>query len=80
MVKRVDGGGNNGDWYVWDSARGINSGNDIYSLFNSTAEEYAFDDYVDPYSNSSDSGFTISSTAPAALNASGGTYLFLAIA
>lgn len=80
MVKRVDGGGNNGDWYVWDSARGINSGNDIYSLFNSAAVEYAFDDYVDPYSNSSNSGFTISSTAPAALNASGGTYLFLAIA
>jgi hypothetical protein len=33
-------------------------------------------DYIDPLS----SGFTVTSSAPAALNASGGSYIFLAIA
>jgi len=33
-------------------------------------------DYIDPLT----SGFTVTSSSPAALNASGGTYIFLAIA
>jgi hypothetical protein len=65
-----------GDWYVWDSARGIVSGNDPYLLLNSTATEVTNTDYVDTYS----AGFEISSTAPAAINASGGTFIYLAIA
>jgi len=65
-----------GDWYVWDSARGIVAGNDSYLLLNSTAAEVTNTDYVDTYS----AGFEISSTAPAAINANGGTYIFLAIA
>ena len=73
MVKRTD---STGDWYVWDSARGIVSGNDPYLLMNSTAAEVTSTDYIDPYS----AGFEISSTAPAAINASGGTYIYLAIA
>jgi hypothetical protein len=73
MIKRAD---STGDWYVWDSARGIVSGNDPYLLLNSTAAEVTNTDYIDPYS----AGFEISSTAPAAINASGGTFLFLAIA
>jgi hypothetical protein len=64
------------DWYVWDSARGITAGNDPYLLLNSTAREVTNTDYVDTYS----AGFEISSTAPAAINASGGTFIFLAIA
>jgi hypothetical protein len=73
LVKRTD---STGDWYLWDSERGIVAGNDPYLLLNSTAAQVTSTDYIDPLS----SGFTITSTAPAALNASGGTYIFLAIA
>ena len=73
LIKRTD---STGDWYVWDSARGIVAGNDPYLLFNSTAAEVTGTDYVDTYS----AGFEISSTAPSAINASGGTFIFLAIA
>ncbi len=67
---------NSTDWYVWDSARGIIAGNDPYSLLNSSAAEVTSTDYIDPLN----AGFTVTSTAPAGLNASGGTYVFLAIA
>ena len=73
LIKRTD---STGDWYVYDSARGIVAGNDPYLLLNSTAAEVTSTDYIDPLS----SGFTVTSSAPAALNASGGTYIFLAIA
>ena len=73
LIKRTD---STGDWYVWDTARGIVSGNDPYLLMNSTAAEVTTTDYIDPVS----SGFEISSTAPAAINASGGSYIYLAIA
>jgi hypothetical protein len=73
LIKRTD---STGDWYVWDSARGIVAGNDPYLLFNSGAVEVTNTDYVDTYS----AGFEISSTAPAAINANGGTFIFLAIA
>jgi hypothetical protein len=73
LIKRTD---STGDWYVWDTARGIISGNDPYLLLNSTAAEITNPDYIDPLS----SGFQISSTAPAAINNSGGSFIFLAIA
>ena len=73
MIKRTD---STGDWYIWDTARGIISGNDPYLLLNSTAAEVTNTVYIDPLS----SGFEISSTAPAAINANGGTYIFLSIA
>ena len=73
MIKRTN---TTGDWYVWDSARGIISGDDPYLLINSSAVEVTNTDYVDTYS----AGFEISSTAPAAINANGGTFIFLAIA
>jgi hypothetical protein len=73
LIKRTD---DTGDWYVWDSARGIVAGNDPYLRLNSTAAEVTSTDYIDPLS----SGFTVTSSAPAALNASGGSYIFLAIA
>ena len=75
MIKRTDSPAV-GDWYVWDSARGIVSGNDPYMFLNSTAAEVTNTDYVDTYS----AGFEISSTAPAEINANGGTFIFLAIA
>jgi len=73
LIKRTD---STGDWYVWDSARGIIAGNDPYLLLNSTAAEVTGTDYVDTYA----AGFEVTSTAPAGLNATGGTYIFLAIA
>jgi len=73
LIKRTD---STGDWYVWDSVRGIVSGNDPYLLLNTTAAQVTNTDYIDPLS----SGFTVTSSAPAALNASGGSYIFLAIA
>ena len=73
LIKRTD---STGDWYVWDSARGIVAGNDPYLLLNSTAAEVTNTDYVDTFA----AGFEISSTAPAAINANGGTFIFLAIA
>ena len=73
LIKRTD---STGDWYVWDSARGIVAGNDPYIALNTTAAEVTGTDYVD----TDNSGFQLSSTAPAALNANGGTYIFLAIA
>ena len=73
LIKRTD---STGSWYVWDVARGISSGNDPYLLLNSTAAEVTNTDYIDTYS----AGFELSSTAPAAINASGGSFIFLAIA
>jgi len=73
LIKRAD---STGAWYVWDSARGIIAGNDPYLLLNSTAAEDASTDYIDTYN----AGFEITSTAPAAINANGGTYIFLAVA
>jgi hypothetical protein len=66
-----------GDWWLWNSARGIVSGNDPYSLLNSNFGEIAGADDVDPYSG----GFAINQISGSAnINASGATYIFLAIA
>jgi len=73
MIKRTD---STGSWYVWDTARGIVSGNDSYLLLNSTAAEVTNTDYIDPLA----SGFEISSTAPAEINANGGSFIFFAVA
>tara|TARA_B100001142_G_C14347269_1_gene660551 strand:- start:49 stop:2019 length:1971 start_codon:yes stop_codon:yes gene_type:complete len=73
LIKRIDA---DADWYVWDTTRGIVSGNDPYILLNSDAAQVTNTDYIDPLST----GFTVTASAPAALNATGGTYLFLAIA
>ena len=73
LIKRTD---SSGDWYVWDSVRGIVAGNDPYFLLNNDANEVTNTDYIDPLN----AGFTVTSSAPAALNNSGGNYIFLAIA
>ena len=73
MVKRTDV---LGDWFVWDTARGITSGSDPYLTLNESVAQVTGTDYIDPLA----SGFEISSTAPAAINASGGNFIFLAIA
>ena len=73
LIKRAD---STGGWYYWDSSRGISSGNDPYLLLNDLAAEVTGTNYVDTTSV----GFQVTAAAPAALNASGGTYIFLAIA
>jgi hypothetical protein len=67
IAKRTD---STGDWYSWNSAKGIVSGNDWYLLINSTADEVTNTDYIDPL----DSGFQIASGFTT------GTYFFYAIA
>ena len=71
LVKRTD---STGDWYVWDSARGMVSGTDPSLLLNSTAAQVNANSVY-----AITTGFQIVSTA-AGINASGGTYIFLAIA
>jgi hypothetical protein len=73
VIKRTD---STGDWYLWDSARGIIPSNDPYVVLNTDAAPVTGTDYVDTTSV----GFDITSTAPAGINANGGTYIFLAIA
>jgi hypothetical protein len=73
LIKRTD---STGDWYVWDSARGISAGNDPYLLLNSAAAENTSTDYIDPLA----SGFTVTSNASSTVNVDTGTYIFLAIA
>jgi hypothetical protein len=83
LIKRTDteiGGTPGTSWFLWDSVRGIVSGNDPYLLLNrdnnGVDAQVTNTDYIDPLS----SGFTVTSSAPAVLNASGATYVFLAIA
>ena len=73
MIKRTN---STGDWFVFDTARGIVSGNDPYIRFNESGAEVTGNDYIDPLN----AGFRITSSAPTGMNSSAGTYLFLAIA
>jgi hypothetical protein len=73
LIKRTDSAG---DWYIYNSASGIGSGNDPYMLMNTDAAQVTGTNYVDTDST----GFKVTAAAPAGLNASGGTYIFLAIA
>jgi hypothetical protein len=71
LIKKTSGAG---DWYVWDTARGIGSGNDPYLLLNTTAAEVTASNDIGP----SSTGFEIPATS--FLNVTGATYIFLAIA
>jgi len=73
LIKRTD---SDADWFLFDTLRGIAVGNDPYLLLNMAAIQVTNTDYIDPLN----AGFTVTSSAPAALNTSGGTYIFLAIA
>jgi hypothetical protein len=71
LIKRTD---STGDWYVWDTARGMVSGTDPSTLLNVEAAEVNANSVY-----TIATGFQIVSTA-AGINASGGSYIFLAIA
>ena len=62
-----------GGWFVYDTERGIVSGNDPYLWLDSTNAENTQTDSIDPHS----SGFAVNY---ANTNANGATYLFYAIA
>jgi hypothetical protein len=71
LIKRTN---DTGDWYVWDTARGMVSGTDPFSRLNENQSE-----------NNTNTVFTTSvgfqvATTEAELNASGSTFIFLAIA
>lgn len=68
MIKRTDAAG---DWFMWDSARGIIAGNDPHVRLNSTAAE-GTDDSVDPTSPTT-TGFIVNQTAVTNINAITGT-------
>ena len=71
LLKKTSGTGN---WYLFDSTRGIVAGNDPYLYLNTTAAQVTSRDGVDPLS----SGFAL--TTDSTFNASGSTYIFYAIA
>jgi len=73
LIKRTD---STGDWYVWDSARGIVSGNDPHLSLNTTAAEVTTDDSVDTDST----GFIVNQLAATNINVSSASYIFLAVA
>jgi hypothetical protein len=73
LIKRTD---STGDWYVYDTARGMTVLTDPYLLLNSTAAEVATLGSVTTVST----GFSLNSAILAAINVNAGTYIFLAIA
>jgi len=80
MIKRTDietQGDTPGrtDWYVWDYARGIVSGNDPYYQLSRAWAQTTNTDYIDPLN----AGFTVN-TSGGGINVSGGTYVFFAVA
>ena len=73
LIKRTDAVG---DWYVYDTARGMTTLTDPYWLTNSSAAEVATLGSVTTVAT----GFALNSTILAAINVNAGTYIFLAIA
>ena len=71
LIKRTD---SSDGWKVHDSVRGIVAGNDPFVELNNTNAENSSFDLLDPYSG----GFAVNNYA--GWNASGGSYIFYAIA
>jgi hypothetical protein len=73
LIKRTD---TSGDWYVYDTARGMTVLTDPYWLLNSANAESATLGSVTTVAT----GFALNSTILSAINVNAGTYIFLAIA
>ena len=73
LIKRTDIAG---DWYVWDTVRGIIAGNDPHLSLNATAAEVTTNDSIDPDS----SGFIVNQVAATNINVTSATYIGLAFA
>jgi hypothetical protein len=63
------------DWLVYDTVRGITTGNDPFLRLNSTAAQSSFDNLIEPDT----SGFKVRTTDDS-INSSGDTFIFYAIA
>ena len=73
LIKRTD---STGDWYVWDTARGIVSGNDPHLSLNTSDAEVTSNDTIDTDS----SGFVVNQVSATNINVSSATYIYLAVA
>lgn len=73
LIKRTD---STGDWYIWDSVRGIIAGNDPHLSLNTTAAEVTTDDSIDPDTT----GFIVNQVAATNINVTSATYIYLAFA
>jgi hypothetical protein len=73
LIKRTD---STGDWYVYDTARGMTVLTDPYLRLNSNAAETATLGSV----TTTAGGFTVNAAILAAINTNAATYIFLAIA
>jgi hypothetical protein len=73
LIKRTD---STGDWYVYDTARGMTTLTDPYFLLNSSAAETATLGSVTTVTT----GFALNAAILAAINTNAATYIFLAIA
>ena len=70
LIKESSG---TGDWWVFDTVRGLVAGNDAALKLNTTDAESSFD-YIDPYSG----GFSLQTNS--GINTNGATFIFYAIA
>lgn len=73
MIKRTD---STGDWYVWDTARGIVEANESRLSLNSPAAQNASYDSIDQNST----GFIVNQITDTNINVTSATYIYLAIA
>ena len=72
LIKRTD---SSGDWYVYDSTRGITFGNDPYLLLNSSNAQVTGTNYINPLNG----GFTVNGGISTPLNVLNASYTYLAI-
>jgi hypothetical protein len=73
LIKRTD---SSGDWYVYDTARGMTTTTNPYIFFNNTAAQVATLGSV----TTTTGGFTVNGLVLADINTSSASYIFLAIA
>jgi hypothetical protein len=73
LIKRTD---STGDWYVYDTARGMTTLTDPYLLTNSSAAQSATLGSV----TSTAGGFSVNASILSAINTNAASYIFLAIA
>ncbi len=73
LIKRTD---STGDWYVYDTARGMTTLTDPYLLLNTTAAESATLGSVTTVTT----GFAVNASILAAINTNGASYIYLSIA
>jgi hypothetical protein len=69
-----------GDWYYWDTLRGITSGNDPYLQLNSTAAQVTNENWISPSPQGQIGGFFIESSSSSQIYKDGVEYIYMAIA